>query len=340
MEPKVSIIIPSYNAEKTISKCLDSIINQTYKNLEIIVINDGSKDNTFTEIKKYSDDERVIAINQNNQGVSETRNAGIATATGEYILFVDSDDWLEQKAIEELINTSKKNNVDVIRYNCFYEDKNKITIPSLYNLTNKRITKEEFGKYRIFEHFLLNSEPIKNFVMLLFIKKSVFDSNIRFKKELYMMEDVYFYLRLFGKIDDIYFLDLPLYHYCDNDSSATKSPDKYEKNIFGILDTNEVIKEHLLQNNIITNRIKELNGNHYRIICYYLYYIYRHFNKEILLNTIKKLRKKESFQDIIKNLSLKELSLYWKLVGISIKYNLLLITLVLFYIRKKRERRK
>jgi len=94
--PKITIIIPVYNTEKYVEKCIESIINQTYKNLEIIIVNDGSTDNSYNICKKYCEiDERIILLTQDNQGLSVARNNALDIATGKYVEFVDSDDWIE-----------------------------------------------------------------------------------------------------------------------------------------------------------------------------------------------------------------------------------------------------
>ena len=95
LNKKISIIIPVYNAEKYLKCCLDSILNQSYKNLEIIIINDGSTDNSLKVIEEYKkNDNRIILISQKNQGVSKSRNNGLELATGDYIMFIDPDDWI------------------------------------------------------------------------------------------------------------------------------------------------------------------------------------------------------------------------------------------------------
>ena len=100
---KVSVIVPVYNVEKYIRQCLESIINQTYKNLEIIVVNDGTKDNSMKIVEEYLSDERIKVINKENGGIASARNRGIDEATGEYISFVDSDDWLELNTYEKFL---------------------------------------------------------------------------------------------------------------------------------------------------------------------------------------------------------------------------------------------
>lgn len=109
MPIKVSIIIPVYNAEKYLAECLDSVINQTYTNLEILLINDGSTDASGVICDKYSGkDSRVHTIHNKNHGVSYSRNVGIQTASGEYTLFIDSDDAINERYVEELVKVAGK----------------------------------------------------------------------------------------------------------------------------------------------------------------------------------------------------------------------------------------
>ena len=112
-EKKVSVIVPVYNAEKYLEKCVNSIVNQTYKNLEIILINDGSKDNSLALCKKFNADARVVVIDQENRGAAGARNSGISVATGDYISFVDADDWVENSFIEKLVNLIQSTDSDI-----------------------------------------------------------------------------------------------------------------------------------------------------------------------------------------------------------------------------------
>ncbi len=108
---KFSIIIPVYNVEKYIKKCLDSVFSQTYKDFEVIVVNDGTEDKSIDIVKKY----KVKLINQKNQGLSEARNTGVKNACGEYLIFLDSDDYLEKDLLKK-VSEGLKNNPDVVRY--------------------------------------------------------------------------------------------------------------------------------------------------------------------------------------------------------------------------------
>ena len=125
---KVSIIIPVYNGEKYIQNCIDSVINQTYKNLEIIIVNDGSKDDTLSVLKKYKTDKRIKIINKENGGLSSARNTGLKYVSGKYLMFLDSDDYLSLDAIEKMISASSVNNSDITICDFLveYDDKTEI----------------------------------------------------------------------------------------------------------------------------------------------------------------------------------------------------------------------
>ncbi len=133
--PKFSIIIPVYNVENYIKKCLDSVFNQTYKDYEVIVVNDGTKDNSMDIVKNYD----VKIINQKNGGLSSARNKGVEKANGEYIIFLDSDDYWEDKLLEN-INSSLDNNPDVVRFqiqDVVNDDVTKYPEEEFYNLSGK-----------------------------------------------------------------------------------------------------------------------------------------------------------------------------------------------------------
>ena len=111
---KVSIIVPVYNVEKYLKRCLDSLVNQTLKDIEIICINDGSTDGSLAILDEYvRNDDRIVVINQENSGLSVARNNGIGVAKGEYLGFVDSDDWVSEDYFEKLYNSAIQNNAEI-----------------------------------------------------------------------------------------------------------------------------------------------------------------------------------------------------------------------------------
>ena len=125
METKVSVIVPVYKVERYLDRCLQSIFNQTYKNLEIILVDDGSPDNCPKMCDEYKKaDGRVTVIHKENGGLSDARNAGMDIATGDYLLFVDSDDWIEHDTIETLQSIAEKEKVDFVHFCAVWDGRN------------------------------------------------------------------------------------------------------------------------------------------------------------------------------------------------------------------------
>ena len=137
-EATVSIIVPVYNAEQYLSECLDSLLGQTYKKIEILCVNDGSKDNSLQILREYQKrDVRIKVIDKINKGVSRARNDAIRAATGEYIMYVDSDDWLDNKACETILKKMVETNADVILF------------PYIRENVNSSLKKEIYGEDEI-----------------------------------------------------------------------------------------------------------------------------------------------------------------------------------------------
>jgi len=213
--PLISIIIPVYNTEKYLSKCLDSIINQTYKNLEIIIINDGSTDNSFTICGKYAmRDDRINLINKENKGVSSARNQGIDEAKGLYISFVDSDDWIELNTYEVLMNCVLNHNLDAVIFEYFINFENGKELFTSYSNLNGMISKTKAVEITI--------SPVNRFsVSKLYTKEII--SDIRYQEEIYYGEDTLFACQALNNADRIYYYATPLYHYLQTATSATRS---------------------------------------------------------------------------------------------------------------------
>ena len=125
MPSKVSIVVPIYKVEKYLRRCVDSIINQTYRNLEIILVDDGSPDKCGQIIDEYKEkDSRIISLHKKNGGLSDARNYGMKYVTGEYIFFLDSDDYIKSETIETLINLSLKYQADIVQGGFYYKYEN------------------------------------------------------------------------------------------------------------------------------------------------------------------------------------------------------------------------
>lgn len=215
----ISIIVPVYNAQNYLDKCLNSIINQSYKKIEIILINDGSTDNSKEICDKYiKNDDRIILINQNNSGVSKSRNNGLKKANGKYIVFVDSDDFLDKNMILKLYKNVKKHGIAKCNYYIIKK--------------NKTIKKEELDKDISSKEFInkyLNNE-VGGFIWSWMFEKKLLD-NIKFKEDLHYMEDSLFLLNVLGKVKNIALVSDCLYGYTINQSSITNNKNKIKENI-------------------------------------------------------------------------------------------------------------
>lgn len=208
---KISIVVAVYNAEKTLKKCVESLLNQTYNNIEIILVNDCSKDNSLdicTEYSKTNDNVKVIS-NEKNSGVSATRNNGINNSTGEYICFVDSDDYVESNYIEVLYYYYQKcNTVPICGF--VYHDEYNHAKPVKYSWSGN----EEL--ISLGEAFRLKSELYLTALWnKLFDRRLIVAKNIRFDTNISVGEDLRFSVDYFIKnnIDKICVLPEPLYHY-------------------------------------------------------------------------------------------------------------------------------
>lgn len=151
-KPKVSILVPICNVEKFLDKCLQSLINQSLDNMEIICINDGSKDNSSSIIKKYADqDRRIVVIEKVNTGYGDSMNKGLKVAKGEYIGIVESDDFAEAEMFEELYELAKKNNADLVKsnFNLYWEKPEKKVFMNNLNITGI-VYDSEIGKESVF----------------------------------------------------------------------------------------------------------------------------------------------------------------------------------------------
>lgn len=316
MEQKVSIIIPAYNCEEMIEKCLNSLLQQTYKNIEIFVINDGSQDNTEKVLEKYKAlDERIIVIHKENSGVSDTRNLGIKKSTGSYISFIDSDDWVENNMIEEMVKALEMHDVDFVRCNHFKNsNEGSQKIETLYELANKKYSNKEIYEQHVAEHFLFHEKAITNFVMLLLVKREfLIENSIYFDKELYMLEDAYFYQKLFKNAQSVYFLDKPLYHYFENEKSITRSPEKFAKVIYGIMNANTVITRYLIENHLSSIELEKLNANYIYNICIYLNYICACQNKATFIELIQELKQNGEYNRMLNNMNYSNFKLKHKI---------------------------
>lgn len=226
---KVSVIVPVYNAENTIDRCLESITKQTYTNLEIICINDGSKDNSYEILKKISQkDSRILVINKENGGVSSARNSGLSRATGKYIAFIDIDDYMEEDMIESLVSRLEKDNSELVICNYKIKQNNYIS-DNDFDEKNLLMNKKEFLKnFSFYARKVLTNQPWNK----LFIKNKItekFDENIN------LGEDFIFNINYINNIDKISILNEKKYIYdVSGKNSLTKKNTHSQEDFFDL----------------------------------------------------------------------------------------------------------
>ncbi|MCC3869656.1 glycosyltransferase family 2 protein [Terrisporobacter mayombei] len=231
MNALISVVVPVYNAEKYLDKCIQSIINQKYRNLEIILVDDGSKDNSLEICKKYAEkDKRIKVINKENGGVSTARNIGIEVANGDFMAFVDSDDYIDENMYFNMMQKSNEHECDVIMCDCY-----KVISDEKYVFTHdirggfydkEQLYKEYFDKLLMQDS--INYPPtISNWVML--IKANIIKTNkLKYKEGIKFSEDLLFGSKAMYYANSFYYLKNECYYnYINNPTSTTNT--YYEK---------------------------------------------------------------------------------------------------------------
>lgn len=220
----VSIIVPFYNPGENMIKCLDSLVKQTYQNIEIILIDDGSTDCSLDIARQYAEsDDRIILEKQKNQGVSRARNRGIEIAKGDYFSFIDSDDYLELDTYEYLLKLLEEKQVDVVNYEHY------ITYP------DKEIAHElPEDAYGLFDKAQAQYQLLYNVQFAcnkLFPRKIV--EGLKFDETILRGEDTLFAKMAFDRADLFWFDKRPLYHYVQSEESAVRG--KFRKTQLSIV---------------------------------------------------------------------------------------------------------
>jgi len=215
---KISIIVPIYNTEKYLPKCLNSIIGQTYTNLEIILVNDGSRDNSLSIIEEYAaKDSRIININIDNGGQGKARNKGLDIFTGDYIMFCDSDDWYDLDICEHLINSIKSGDYDFAMCGIRRIDYKGNEINKCFEYNNRfEVTKKELIKRYFIDDKLLSSPVNKIY------KKKLF-KNLRYPEGIFY-EDRYLSVDLFLRTETVIFTGEVKYNYYIHRESTNNKP--------------------------------------------------------------------------------------------------------------------
>ncbi|WP_251549871.1 glycosyltransferase family 2 protein [Neobacillus muris] len=288
MEPyKISIVVPIYKVEKYLSRCIESIISQTYTNLEIVLVNDGSPDRCQEIAKEYEKiDDRIKVFHKSNGGLSDARNFGVQHVTGDYTLFVDSDDWLEKHMIAELVENSLKFKADIVQTAFYYAYVDYLLFDNRYFqqddppvvLNNKELMAE-----------LVINERVKNFAWGKLYKTNIV-KDIPFKIGV-LYEDVFWAHKVMQRVGTYVMLHQPLYYYFQRGDSIVSS--YTAKNL-------DIIKGLKERQCFIEEYYRELTDESYKVL---LKTMFIHYNL-LLISKQKDHRgvlRKELRNDIRKN---------------------------------------
>jgi glycosyltransferase involved in cell wall biosynthesis len=254
--PLVSIIIPTYNVEQYVEECIESVLAQSYSNIEIIIIDDYSTDVTPKLINAYSD-RAIVLFNESNRGQGFSRNKGMDLAKGKYILFVDSDDWIEEKTVEELVFSAEKAQSDIVRYNgtSFVEGNNNVREESLYDFGDK--LKEGY----IYEKEELLTVNKKSFsaspCLFLLNAKIVKENNIQFPEGI-LHEDEYFTTMVFAQSKKMTFVNKNFYHrrYRSSSTMTEITPRHKRKSFDSYMEVFKLLEKEYLSDKYDRNQKK------------------------------------------------------------------------------------
>lgn len=223
--PHISVIVPVYNAERTIERCLESILAQTMSDLEVIVVDDGTPDNALSIVEAHAlKDQRIRIIHQANAGLGAARNAGIKAAKGTYLSFVDSDDFIEPHMLETMLHAAQERSADVVNCETFidiFNESDVLAKSSVLHLPLKGDSATGFDAFKIFSVLV---PPVLNSVCFKLIRRSFFyDTRTLFPESYRFAEDMPVTARSFLHCPIVALVHEPLYHYVHSNSIITSS---------------------------------------------------------------------------------------------------------------------
>ena len=219
MYPKVSVVVPIYKVEKYIHRCVDSILEQEYKNLEIILVNDGSPDRCGEIAECYKAmDHRIKVIHKENGGLSDARNHGMKHVSGKYTIFVDSDDWIEKDMVNYMVTCSQKYEADVVQSAFYYAYDDKLLLDNRHTSENEAPI--IMNNNQLMQELVVN-EKVKNFAWGKLYKTEII-RDIEFQKDL-LFEDVYWAPQVMKRVNTFLLTSKPLYNYYQRDDSIVSN---------------------------------------------------------------------------------------------------------------------
>lgn len=245
---KISIIVPIYNTGKKLNECIDSILNQTYENIEIILVNDGSTDNSLEICKKYkSIDDRITIIDKKNEGSIQARKTGIDNSFGVYIMFVDADDWVDNNIVSIMYNELKKYKCDIVVSNSYKVFSNRAFIKKSNNshyFKEEKLYVENEIKNELVEAYLYGHPFPANLFSKLYKRDLLIDSGKYLKNITFLGEDLYLNMELLLKAKRVKIINKPLYYYREGGFTSKYMAYHFNDIVNGYEIQKSVIKEY------------------------------------------------------------------------------------------------
>ena len=251
---EVSVVVPIYNAGKKLEKCIKSILNQTFTNFELILVNDGSTDNSINICKKYElKDNRVRVIDKKNEGSIATRNRGVMEASGDYIMFVDADDYIATTAIEKLYIDAKDKNLDIIVCNTYKVLGYRAIIKQINNshyFKNDKIYEGNDIKDKLAEAYL-HGHPFPASIHSKLYKRELLLSSGKYLDRIkFLGDDMYYNLEMFLKAKKVKVIREPLYYYRTGGFTSRYMPHHFYDIVNGYEIQKEVIEEYYIDTKV------------------------------------------------------------------------------------------
>lgn len=313
----ISVVIPIYNAESSLDRCIQSIVSQTYTNIELILVNDGSTDNSLGICNNYATtDPRIVVISQKNSGVSSARNRGIETARNEWITFIDADDYIDNKYIESLAQCANHTNHN-----------------TLIIQGHKKISKGELADKVVFPNILLQGTELQSVFekhkiieygqpwAKLYNRNLLIEKNIRFNKQISYSEDMLFMLEYILHCNSIKYIEGAYYNYIVDTSILSQRYNSFESEYNLFLSYISLINQISTKFSFKIPQNTLLNGGLILMRCLYTMYINK-YDRNTRMTNIKQIRKRH--KQFIKEYYKPKLSLF------KIVKSILLLNPVLF----------
>lgn len=342
--PKISVIVPVYNVEKYLDRCIQSILNQTLKELEIILVDDGSPDNCPALCDEYAQkDARIKVIHKKNEGLGFARNAGLNLASGKFVSFLDSDDWVAPAMYETLYRVAEKMKCDTVYCSLQY-----------YYSKDKIIPFEEVGQEVFFrgrksvDSFLLDMlaplpsyrSDVKYMVSVckaIYLRKIIEDNQLRFVSEkVVASEDMFFHVRYLKLAENVGFIPEYFYNYFQNECSITHTytEDKIERLKRFIQEMHSLFAEYFAEEDYWV-RLQRKALHYLRNSLYIKYQIVKKKSFSIQNYELKQICKDAFFYHYLNNYPYQLLPMKHRLFYLLVKYRATLLLLLVYKLNKK-----